>query len=346
MSGGRTLSAVKRWNGLADVPSDLGPSVVTLGNFDGVHAGHRAVLTRVVQRARQEDASAIAITFDPHPAQVLFPERAPELITGLHQRLDLMEAVGLDATLVMEFTRELSQWSPQEFVVRVLVQTLHARTVVVGGDTRFGHRNSGDVQTLRDLGEVHGFSVEVVRDLAPQESGPRWSSSWVREALEEGDVARAARALGRPHRISGVVVHGDHRGRELGYPTANLEPGAEGMVPADGVYAGWLRRVLHADGSPVEAADPDRVLPAAVSIGTNPTFDGTARRVEAYVLDRTDLDLYGERVSLELVQRLRPTLRFESVEELVAQMRADVDRCRELLGHGVVPQAFGTAAQD
>ena len=342
MSARRTLSAVKRWNGVADVPSDLGASVVTLGNFDGVHAGHRAVLSRVVERAREQGASAVAITFDPHPAQVLFPERAPALITGLHQRLDLMAAVGLDATLVMEFTRELSQWSPQEFVVRVLVQTLHATTVVVGADTRFGHRNSGDVQTLRDLGEVHGFDVEVVRDLAPRESGPRWSSSWVREALEEGDVARAAEALGRPHRITGVVVHGDHRGRELGYPTANLEPAAEGLVPADGVYAGWMLRAEAGD----DVAEADRLLPAAVSIGTNPTFDGTSRRVEAYVLDRTDLDLYGERVSLELVERLRPTVRFDSVDALVAQMREDVDRSRDLLSGGVVPSSFGSASAD
>ncbi len=339
MSPRRTLSAVKRWNGLTDVPPDLGASVVTLGNFDGVHSGHKAVLSRVVQRAREQDAVAVAITFDPHPAHVLFPDRAPALITGLHQRLELMAAVGLDATLVMEFTRELSQWSPQEFVVRVLVQTLHVRTIVVGADTRFGHRNSGDVQTLRDLGEVHGFTVEVVRDLAPQESGPRWSSSWVREALDDGDVGRAAQALGRPHRITGVVVHGDHRGRELGYPTANLEPGAEGMVPADGVYAGWMLRPAADDVA-------DRLLPAAVSIGTNPTFDGTVRRVEAYVLDRTDLDLYGERVSLELVERLRPTLRFDSVEALVEQMQQDVARCHELLGQGVVPSTFGTTPAD
>ena len=338
----RTLWAVERWNGLADVPSDLGASVVTLGNFDGVHAGHRAVLSRVVERARALDAAAVAITFDPHPAQVLFPERAPELITGLHQRLDLMAAVGLDATLVMEFTRELSQWSPQEFVVRVLVQTLHIKAIVVGADTRFGHRNSGDVQTLRDLGAVHGFEVDVVPDLAPGDSGPRWSSSWVREALEEGDVARAAQGLGRPHRITGVVVHGDHRGRELGYPTANLEPASEGLVPADGVYAGWMLRPDASDA----VGETDRLLPAAVSIGTNPTFDGTQRRVEAYVLDRTDLDLYGERVSLELVERLRPTLRFDSVEALVQQMRQDVDRSRELLGRGVVPSSFGTTSAD
>ncbi len=322
---------MERWDDLADVPPDLGGSVVTLGNFDGVHAGHRAVLRQVVRRARAEQALAVAVTFDPHPVQVLFPERAPELITGLDQRLELMAATGLDAALVMRFTPALARQSAEQFVEGVFVRALHARRVVVGADTRLGHRNSGDVQTLRDLGEVHGFAVEVVDDLAPQESSPRWSSSGVRAALAEGDVEAAAAALGRPHQITGIVVHGDHRGRELGYPTANLEPHAQGMVPADGVYAGWLLRDLPDDADPAE-----RTLPAAVSIGTNPTFDGTSRRVEAYVLDRTDLDLYGERVTLELVARLRETLRFDSVEELVTQMDADVVACRELLAQRLV----------
>jgi riboflavin kinase/FMN adenylyltransferase len=328
---------VERWNDLDDVPTDLVATVVTLGNFDGVHAGHRAVLARVTERARADGALAVAITFDPHPVAVLFPERAPELVTSTEQRLELMAALGLDATLVMEFTPELAGWSPERFVREVLVDRLHTKVVVVGADTRFGHRNSGDVQTLRDLGAELGFEVDVLADLSPQQSAARWSSSGVREALAAGDVVRAAQALGRPHRVTGTVVHGDHRGRELGYPTANLGPDSEGMVPSDGVYAGWLLR-------PNLPETEQRVLPAAVSIGTNPTFDGTQRRVEAYVLDRTDLDLYGERISLELVQRLRPTLRFEDVDRLVAQMELDVQECRELLGQGVVPRSFGTAS--
>jgi riboflavin kinase/FMN adenylyltransferase len=349
----RTLSAVDRWTDLDAVPADLGRTVVTLGTFDGVHVGHRAVLSRLVRRAHEHPAvPAVAITFDPHPVQVLFPERAPELITSLEQRLELLAEAGVEAVLVLEFTHELAQWSPQRFVEDVLVGRLQARTVVVGADTRFGHRNAGDVQTLRDLGQQHDFGVDVVDDLAPPEpvaqsagASRRWSSSGVRAALAEGDVAQAARALGRPHRLTGVVVHGDHRGRELGYPTANLEQDAHGLVPADGVYAGWMVRPDHEPGT-------DRVLPAAVSIGTNPTFDGTQRRVEAYVLDRTDLDLYGERVRLELVERLRPTLRFDSVDTLVEQMRADVDRCREVLGGSLVPASFtgagaaGTATDD
>lgn len=321
---------MERWNDLGDVPAGFGPSVVTLGNFDGVHAGHRAVLGEVVTRARAADARAVAITFDPHPLQVLHPDRAPGLITSLRQRLELMAATGLDAVLVMEFTRELATWSPEEFVERVMVRALGASVVVVGRDTRFGHRNSGDVDTLRGLGSRLGFDVEVLGDRVPESGERRWSSSWVRELLHAGEVADAAEVLARPHRLTGVVVHGDHRGRELGFPTANLAMPVEGLVPADGVYAGWMLRDTLSENH------PDRLLPAAVSIGTNPTFDGVVRRVEAYVLDRTDLNLYDERVSLELVSRLRATERFDSVDALVHQMHADVEACRRVLGHLVV----------
>lgn len=322
---------MERWNDLGDVPEGFGPSVVTLGNFDGVHAGHRAVLGEVVTRARAQGGQAVAITFDPHPLQVLHPERAPQLITSLRQRLELMASTGLDAVLVMGFTRELATWSPERFVRRVMVEALGAATVVVGRDTRFGHRNSGDVETLRQLGADLGFEVDVIGDRVPESGERRWSSSWVRELLLAGEVAEAAEVLARPHRLAGEVVHGDHRGRELGFPTANLGTPVEGLVPADGVYAGWmLRRDLPDD-------HPDRLLPAAVSIGTNPTFDGVSRRVEAYVLDRTDLDLYGELVALEVVARLRSTERFDSVEALVAQMHEDVEACRRVLGHVVVP---------
>ena len=323
---------MERWNDLAAVPPDVGPCVVTLGNFDGVHAGHRAVLTRLVERARAENARAVAVTFDPHPLRVLYPDRAPEMITGLDQRLELVGAVGLDAVLVMPFTHELAQWTPEEFVSRVYVDVLHARAVVLGRASRSGRRTGGDDETRRALGARFGCAGAVGAHLAPSAGGRRWSSSWVRELLERGDVDAAAGVLGRPHRVTGEVVHGDHRGRELGYPTANLSPHSEGLVPADGVYAGWLLRAALPEGH------PDRLLPAAVSIGTNPTFHGTGRRVEAYVLDRTDLDLYGETVTLELVGRLRPTLRFDDVQELVDQMALDVEECRRLLGEGVVPR--------
>jgi riboflavin kinase / FMN adenylyltransferase len=334
---------VQRLNGLEAVPPGFGPSVVTIGNFDGVHRGHQAVLTEVAAAARRRGLRSVAVTFEPHPVAVLFPDRAPAVLTPLDVKLDLLAATGLDAVLVLPFTHEFARWTPERFVKEVFVDALRAKLIVVGRDTRFGHRNSGDVGTLRELGDELGFEVHVVQEVGvPQgereegeESGrgPRWSSSLVRELLARGDVAEAARILGRPHRVSGVVVHGDHRGRELGYPTANLAPDVAGDVPADGVYAGRLLRPELPPGSP----DPD--LPAAISIGTNPTFDGRQRRVEAYVLDRDDLELYGERIVLEFVDRLRPMMRFDGVGALVAQMSDDVARSRDVLG---VPQPSAT----
>jgi riboflavin kinase/FMN adenylyltransferase len=320
-----TVGAVDRWHGLDDIPAGLGPTVVTLGNFDGVHRGHREVLNRVVREAAARGATPVAVTFEPHPIAVLYPDRAPAAVMSLDQRLDALDAVGLGATLVLDFTPEFAQQTPEEFVQGTFVEALGAVAVVVGKDTRFGVRNSGDVDTLRELGETHGFEVVALDDIGEGSMTTRWSSTQLRAELLEGAVAHAAQILGRPHRVSGTVVHGDHRGRELGYPTANLSQEHEGLVPADGVYAGWLVRLdLPADA-------PDRCLPAAISVGTNPTFDGHQRRVEAYVLDRTDLDLYGERVAMEFVDRLRPTLRFDGIEALVEQMALDVDRCREIL---------------
>jgi riboflavin kinase / FMN adenylyltransferase len=326
-----TVVAVQRWYGIDDIPADLGPTVVTLGNFDGVHRGHREVLTRVVREAAARDALPVAVTFEPHPIAVLYPDRAPAAVMSLGQRLDALESVGLGAVLVIEFTREFAQQTPEEFVRGTFVEALGVAAVVVGKDTRFGVRNSGDVETLRGLGDVHGFDVIALDDIGEGEAeGARWSSTQLRAELLAGKVDHAAQMLGRPHRVTGTVVHGDHRGRELGFPTANLSQDHEGLVPADGVYAGWLVRLDLADG------DPDRTLPAAVSVGTNPTFDGHQRRVEAYVLDRIDLDLYGERVAVEFVSHLRPTLKFDSIEVLVEQMAQDVDRCREILS-AIVP---------
>ena len=316
---------------MGDVPTGLGSTVVTLGNFDGVHRGHREVLTRVVREASLRGAMPVAVTFEPHPVAVLYPDRAPEAVMSVEQRLDALESVGLAAVLVIEFTREFAQQTPEEFVRSTFVDALGAAVVVVGKDTRFGVRNSGDVQTLRDLGVVHGFEVITLDDVGgdppdvPTTEATRWSSTQLRAALLGGDVEHAIEILGQPHAVDGIVVHGDHRGRELGYPTANLSPDHEGLVPCDGVYAGWLLRLGLASN------DPDRTLPAAISVGTNPTFDGQQRRVEAYVLDRTDLDLYGERVSMLFVANLRPTLKFDSVDALVEQMKLDVSRCREIL---------------
>ena len=342
-AGGWHSVGVQRLNGLEAVPPAFGPSVVTIGNFDGVHRGHQAVLGEVAAAARRQGLRSVAVTFEPHPVAVLFPDRAPAVLTPLDVKLDLLAATGLDAVLVLPFTQEFARWTPERFVKEVFVDALRAKLVVVGRDTRFGYRNSGDVGTLRELGDELGFEVQVVHEVGvPAEGraenqephrGPRWSSSLVRDLLARGDVGHAAHILGRPHRVSGVVVHGDHRGRGLGYPTANLAPDVVGEVPADGVYAGRLLQPRLPTGA------PDADLPAAISIGTNPTFDGRQRRVEAYVLDRDDLDLYGERVVLEFIQRLRPTLRFDGVGALVAQMSDDVARSRDVLG---VPQPSAT----
>jgi riboflavin kinase/FMN adenylyltransferase len=270
----------------------------------------------------------VAVTFDPHPVAVLHPERAPEVIAPGEIRDDLLADAGIDGLLVLDFTREFARQSPEDFVRSVFVRGLDARCVVVGMDTRFGHRNSGDVTTLTALGERLGFEVIALDDIG---DGERYSSTVIRRHLGAGEVAEAARILGRPHRVVGTVVHGHHRGRALGYPTANLGPDSVGLVPAEGVYAGWLTR-LDLDEEAV-----DRTMPAAISVGTNPTFDTEDRRtVEAYVLDRDDLDLYDEKVMVEFTAHIRPTLRFDSVEELKDAMAGDVEQCRVLLSK-IVP---------
>ncbi len=306
------------WRSLEEVPSDLGPTVVVVGNFDGVHRGHRHVVNRARETAAARSLAVVAVTFDPHPMAVLRPEHAPTALTSLEVRAELLADAGADAVLALPFDRDVARWSPEEFVRRVLVDGLHAATVVVGANFRFGHRAAGDVATLRETGERYGFTAEgIALDGGPQV----WSSTYVRMSLAAGDVAGAAEALGRPYAVRGVVVRGDQRGRELGFPTANVPTGALTAVPPDGVYAGTLRRL-----------DTGETYPAAISVGTNPTFDGVrGRRVESYVLDRTDLDLYGVEVEVGFVDRLRGMVAFESIDELVEQMRADVDRARALL---------------
>ncbi|GAA4401549.1 bifunctional riboflavin kinase/FAD synthetase [Fodinibacter luteus] len=317
-----------RWTDPSGTPEALRPCVLTLGNFDGVHRGHRAVLTALVEAGHRLGLPSVAITFDPHPVAVLRPEVAPELIAPGELRDDLIAEMGIDGLLVLDFTAEFAKQTPEDFVRAVFVRGLDARCVVVGMDTRFGYRNAGDVGTLADLGEQFGFEVIALDDVG---NGERFSSTVVRAHLRAGEVAEVARILGRPHRVVGTVVHGNHRGRAMGYPTANLSADSLGLVPLEGVYAGWLTRLDRRDG------EPDRTMPAAISVGTNPTFDTTDRRtVEAYVLDRDDLDLYDERVMVEFTAHIRPTLRFDSVEELREAMGEDVERCRELLSK-IVP---------
>jgi len=306
------------WRSIDEVPADLGPTAVVIGNFDGVHLGHRHVLARAREVADARGLTLVAVTFDPHPMAVLRPEHAPTALTSVETRAELLGECGAEAVLALPFDRGVAGWTPEEFVERVLVTALHAAAVVVGANFRFGNRAAGDVATLRETGALHGFDAEgIALDGGPQV----WSSTYVRTCLATGDVAGAAEALGRPYAVRGTVVRGDQRGRELGYPTANVPTSTLTAAPADGVYAGWLRRL-----------DTGESYPAAISVGTNPTFDGQReRRVESYVLDRTDLELYGVEVEVSFVERLRGMVAFGSVEELVEQMRDDVERAHDLL---------------
>ncbi|MFT3889640.1 MAG: bifunctional riboflavin kinase/FAD synthetase [Arachnia sp.] len=292
------------------------PSVVVIGNFDGVHRGHQRVLE---EACRDVALPLTVVTFWPHPVSVLRPEQAPKLLTDLRTRIDLLKRAGAHEVRVVRFGPEVAALSPEEFVERFLIP-LHPVRIVVGENFRFGAKAAGDVETLTRLGAGR-FEVRHL-PLAAFDHKVSCSTG-IREALEEGDVAAAATHLGRPFRFRGVVVVGDQRGRELGFPTANLTVPREMAVPADGVYAGWVT-VLDAPG-----AEP---MAAAISVGSNPTFDGADRRVESYVLDRTDLELYGSEIAVDFVARLRGQVRFESVDALIVQMADDVEAARAALG--------------
>ena len=310
-----------------EVPAGFGPSVVAIGKFDGVHSGHRAVIDRARVTATEADARVVAVTFDRNPLSLLRPELCPQPLSSVDQKLAQLADAGVDATLVLTFDAALAGLEPRAFVEHVLVDALGVVTVLVGDAFRFGRGGAGDPALLQTLGAEFGFTVDVVSDV--QGHGRRVSSSWVRDLLTGVDVEGAARLLGRPHAVQGEVVHGLKRGRELGFPTANLGPDAEGFIPADGVYAGWML-----DHGPVDAATaaPVTRYPAAISVGTNPTFgDVDARQVEAYVIDETGLDLYGHRVQIQFVQRIRGMVAFEGIEKLVAQMNDDVDHARRAL---------------
>lgn len=309
---------------LGDIPADFGPSVVTIGNFDGVHTGHARVIGRVVELAREHGITSAVVSFDPHPQQVHHPKQPHLAIMGQHSRQHFMRELGVENYVLVHYDLDFARQSAEDFVRTTFVQTLHARYVVIGDDVRFGHNNSGDLAMMRHLGEQYGFEVVVVDDLMADER-TRCSSTRIRELLTAGDMRGAARLLGRPHLMYGEVVHGLARGRELGFPTANLALEATGFVPADGVYAGWLR-----DESGMRH-------PAAISVGTNPTFDCIEnRQVEAHVIDRPDenvedFNLYGQHVVVEFVQRLRPMVAYRGVAALIKQMNQDVAQTREVL---------------
>ncbi|MFF9899733.1 bifunctional riboflavin kinase/FAD synthetase [Streptomyces longispororuber] len=311
---------MQRWRGLEDIPQDWGRSVVTIGSYDGVHRGHQLIIGRAVERARDLGIPSVVVTFDPHPSEVVRPGSHPPLLAPHHRRAELMAELGVDAVLILPFTSEFSKLSPADFVVKVLVDKLHAKVVVEGPNFRFGHRAAGNVQVLAELGETYDYDVEVVDLYVSGEAGggAPFSSTLTRRLVAEGDVAGAREILGRPHRVEGVVVRGAQRGRELGFPTANVETLPHTAIPADGVYAGWL----HAQGE---------AMPAAISVGTNPQFDGTERTVEAYAIDRVGLDLYGLHVAVDFQAFVRGQAKFESVEALLVAIGDDVDKARALI---------------
>jgi riboflavin kinase/FMN adenylyltransferase len=308
---------VKRWRGVEQIPTAWGRCVVTIGVFDGVHRGHQLIIRRAVERAAELGVPSVVVTFDPHPMEVVRPGSHPPMLTDPRYKADLVEELGVDAFLVLPFTVDFMRLTAAEFVHAVLVERLHASGVVVGENFRYGNGGAGTVASLTEDGRRFGFTV----DPFPLQGSPErtWSSTYVRSCVAAGDMLSAAEALGRDHQVHGIIVRGDQRGRAIGFPTANLEPLPWSAIPADGIYAGRLVR-------------GKELLPAAISIGTNPTFQGDERRVEAYVLD-LDADLYGEHVGLSFAQRLRDTIRFDTVDALVSQMHQDVARTRSLVGH-------------
>jgi riboflavin kinase/FMN adenylyltransferase len=314
----------RRFDGLGAVPPGHGPSVVTVGMFDGVHRGHRALLDRVAAEAAGRGLPAGAVTFDRHPLEVLRPGAQPPLLTTLDRKVALLGAAGMDFVLVLAFTEQLSQVTAEAFARDVLLDGVGARAIVVGENFRFGHKAAGDPSLLAELGRPRG--VEVVAVPLHADGGEVVSSTRVRAELARGDVRAAARSLGRPHAVEGVVVRGDGRGgRQLGVPTANVQLAGELALPANGVYAGHLAE---------EPGGPP--WPAATSVGVNPQFHTGGLRVEAHVLD-FDGDLYGRRVSVSFEHRLRDEAAFATVDDLVAQMHEDIRTARRLLSSGPAP---------
>ena len=316
---------MQRWRGYEAAPSGWGRSAITIGVFDGVHRGHQEIIGHTVKRARDLGVQSVVVTFDPHPAEVVRPGSHPAVLSEPARKAELIEALGVDVLCVIPFTPEFSRLPAEQFVHDVLVEHLHAALVVVGENFRFGHKAAGDEALLARLGRTFGFSVEDAPLVTS--NGTVFSSTYIRACVDAGDVVAAAAALGRPHRVEGVVVRGDQRGRQLGFPTANLLCSRYAAIPADGVYAAWLVRRSPRTGCGAGAAER---LMAAVSIGTNPTFSGRERRVEAYALDFDD-DLYGERVGLDFVAHLREMRAYTAVEPLIAQVHQDVADTRSAL---------------
>ncbi|MBB2990128.1 riboflavin kinase/FMN adenylyltransferase [Mycolicibacterium iranicum] len=324
---------MQRWRGQDEIPTDWGRCVVTIGVFDGVHRGHQELISRAVKAGRSRGVPTVLMTFDPHPMEVVFPGSHPAQLTTLTRRAELVEEMGIDVFLVMPFTADFMKLTPERYIHELLVERLHVVEVVVGDNFTFGKKAAGNVDLLRKAGERFGFAVDsltLVSEVAEasRQEAVTFSSTYIRSCVDAGDMVAAAEALGRPHRVEGVVVRGDGRGRGLGFPTANVAPPMYAAIPADGVYAAWFTVLGH--GPVVGSVTPGERYQAAVSVGTNPTFSGRTRTVEAFVLD-TDADLYGQHVAVDFVARLRGQERFDSVGDLVTAMGADTDRARTIL---------------
>lgn len=288
-------------------------SVVVIGVFDGVHKGHQALLNRAKEIA--DGRPIIALTFDPHPRTVFAPDSVPPMLTTLADRVELLKIHNADQVAVMKFNEKFAAMSPEQFVEDILVKQLQVSTVIVGKNFTYGAKAAGNVDTLIKSGMSHNFTVDV-QELAG--GAEPVSSSRIRNLVMEGKVEQARELLSRPHRLDGIVVHGEKRGREIGYPTANIGKIEGQTIPADGIYAGWLTVGID-------------YWPAAISIGTNPTFEGDrGRQVEAYALDQQGLDLYDKAASVEFGWYLRPTLKFNGLDELLVQMKKDCDEARRL----------------
>jgi riboflavin kinase/FMN adenylyltransferase len=296
---------------------EFGPTAVTIGKFDGIHRGHQALIAALRSAAAEHDLKTVLVTFDRHPDALLNPANLKWPLIGPTQKESLISAAGLDALLTLTFDDDLAQQSAQDFVQETLVDALSAKIVIVGEDFRFGAGGAGDVALLHELGQQLGFEVRVIASATVD--GLKVSTSAIRELLDQGDVAKAGKLLGRVHTTVGVVEHGLKIGRTIGFPTANMSREAEGYLPLDGVYAGWL------------IADGER-YPAAHSVGINETFQAVPRLVESHVLDRKDLDLYDKIVTLEYVDFVRPSAKFDGVESLVVEINRDLDKIRNILG--------------
>lgn len=296
---------------------ELGPTAVTIGKFDGIHRGHQALISELKASAGEHGLKTVLVTFDRHPDALLNPNKLKWPLIGPKQKAILVSEAGLDALLTLTFDDALAQQPAEEFVQETLVDGLSAKIVIVGEDFRFGSGGAGDVSLLHELGQQLGFEVRVIPSATEQ--GLKVSTSAIRELLDLGDVAQAAQLLGRVHTTVGVIEHGLKIGRTIGFPTANMSREAEGYLPLDGVYAGWL------------IADGVR-YPAAHSVGINETFQAVPRLVESHVLDRKDLDLYDKTVTLEYVDFVRPSAKFDGVDSLVAEINRDLDKIRNILG--------------